>query len=168
MIFQGSREVEFEPGRGKIPVVRRRKGLGSAIGSGIAHNFAMTRVLLVEDSSDILYVMQMELEWLGYTVYVAANAQTGIEIARLSHPDVIVSDLGLPEEDGFEFIKRIRKTKELAAVPAIALTGFGEPRDVQQALSLGFTAHLTKPVEGNELADLIEKLTTSRLERKAA
>ncbi|HYR88865.1 MAG TPA: response regulator [Terriglobia bacterium] len=128
----------------------------------------MTRLLLVEDSTDILFVLQLELEGLGYTVDVAANAKTGIEIARLSHPDVIISDLGLPEEDGFEFIKRIRKTKELATVPAIALTGFSEPSHVQRALALGFTAHLTKPVEPDELANLIEKLTTKRLERKAS
>jgi len=128
----------------------------------------MTRLLLVEDSTDVLYVLQLELQGLGYTVDVAANARTGIEIARLSLPDVIISDLGLPEEDGFEFIKRIRKTKELATVPAIALTGFSEPRHVQQALALGFTAHLIKPVELDDLASLIEKLTTRRLERMAS
>jgi len=128
----------------------------------------MTRVLLVEDSNDVLLVLQLELEWLGYSVDTAENAKAAIEIARLTHPDVIVSDLGLPEEDGFEFIKRIRKVKELARVPAIALTGFGEPQDIQKALSLGFTAHLTKPVTPDDLANLIEKLTTKRLERKAS
>ena len=152
----------------KIP---RYLGVGwsfTAIGKGIAWIPSMKRVLLVEDSADVRLVLQLELEWLGYTVNVATDAKAGLKIALLSRPDVIVSDLGLPEEDGFDFIKRVRRIKELATVPAIVLTGFGAPDVVTQALAAGFNAHLTKPADPNELSDLIEKLTAKRLGRKAS
>jgi two-component system CheB/CheR fusion protein len=128
----------------------------------------MKRVLLVDDFADVLFILQLELEGLGYTVNVATNTVAALEIARLTRPDVIVSDLGLPEQDGFELIKSIRRNRELATVPAIALTGFGAAKDVRQALSMGFQAHLTKPVEASGLADVIEQLTAKRFERKAS
>ncbi|OLE33109.1 MAG: hypothetical protein AUI36_28705 [Cyanobacteria bacterium 13_1_40CM_2_61_4] len=127
----------------------------------------MTRVLLVEDSADVLDVLQIELEWMGYEIDATVDAKTALAAAERQHPDVIVSDLGMPGMDGFEFIRRIREIPGLASVPAIALTGASLDRDVQQALAFGFTAHLTKPVEAKELASRIELLTARRLQRKA-
>ena len=128
----------------------------------------MTRILLVEDSDDILYILQLELNWMGYVVDIAANADEAIELAKKNRPDVIVSDLQMPVVDGLEFIKHIRRIPTLANVPAIALTGFSLEIKIQQALSSGFTAHLTKPVEATQLAKLIEQLTAVRLKRKAS
>jgi CheY-like chemotaxis protein len=108
-----------------------------ATGNSIAMSFRMTRVLIVEDSPDILCILQLELEWLGYEI------------------------------DGFEFIKRVRAIPALASVPAIALTGTSLERDVQQALAFGFTAHVVKPVEMADLAQKINQLTSRRLKRKA-
>ena len=64
----------------------------------------MTRILLVEDSTDILFLLQTELEWMGYTVDVASDAVTGLQLARKNRPKAIVSDLHMPDVDGFEFI----------------------------------------------------------------
>src|SRR5438105_2712452 len=127
----------------------------------------MTRVLLVEDSADVLYLLRMELEDMGYEVDAEADAKAALAAAERQRPDVIVSDLGMPEMDGFQFILRIREIPGLALVPAIALTGASLDRDVQQALAFGFTAHITKPVEAKELANRIELLTARRLQRKA-
>ena len=127
----------------------------------------MTRVLLVEDSADVLLVMQLELESMGYEVDAAPDADAGLTAARNVRPDIIISDLRMPGVDGFEFIKRIRALPALASVPAIALTGTTLDRDVQQALAFGFTAHVVKPVEITELAQKIEQLTSRRLKRKA-
>jgi CheY-like chemotaxis protein len=128
----------------------------------------MTRVLLVEDAADVLYVIQLELEWMGYEVHTAVDAFAGLEVALRTHPDIIVSDLGLPGIDGFEFVRRIRQTPILASVPAIALTGAAMDEDIQRALAAGFTAHVIKPVEAADLGKRIEQLTARRLKRKAS
>lgn len=127
----------------------------------------MTRVLLVEDSADVLYVLQLELEWMGYEVAGATDAEAALCAAQLTRPDVVISDLRMPGIDGFEFIKRFRAIPELAEVPAIALTGATRDTDLDRALSMGFTAHVSKPVEAADLAKKIEQLTTRSLKRKA-
>src|SRR5262245_44246939 len=102
----------------------------------------MKRVLLVEDSVDVLCLLQVELESLGYQVDTAMRADVALAKAVRTPPDVIISDLGMPGMDGFEFIKRIRKLAGFASVPAIALTGSSSDKDVQYALAVGFTAHV--------------------------
>lgn len=125
----------------------------------------MTRILLVEDSTDILFILQTELEWMGYVVFTAKDAESGIETARLTRPDVIISDLRMPFVDGVEFIKRVRQIPELAWIPAIALTGYSMNKEVQLALNSGFTAYLTKPVDGKTLSDMILRVTGKRLKK---
>jgi CheY-like chemotaxis protein len=137
-------------------------------GTPIASILRMTRVLLVEDAADVLYVIQLELEWMGYEVHTAVDAFAGLEVALRTHPDIIVSDLGLPGIDGFEFVRRIRQTPILASAPAIALTGAAMDEDIQRALAAGFTAHVIKPVEAADLGKRIEQLTARRLKRKAS
>jgi two-component system CheB/CheR fusion protein len=137
-------------------------------GRPIARNFPMTRVLLLEDCVDLLDVLQLEMQNFGYEVDAVADADHALLAAQHARPDVIVSDLGLPGIGGLEFIRRIREMPGLASVPAIALTGSGLDRDVQQALACGFTAHLLKPVEPTDLANRIEQLTARRLYLKAS
>src|SRR5262245_43066789 len=110
------------------------------------------QVLVVEDSEDNLYLIKTELEWMGYVVDAATDGSSALELAKVSHPDVIISDIQMPGIDGFEFIQRVRSLKGLAKVPAIALTGFGMEEDIEQVLAHGFTAHLTKPVEPEKLS----------------
>jgi CheY-like chemotaxis protein len=128
----------------------------------------MTRILLVEDCADVLCVLQMELEWMGYKVDAEADAEAAIETAQRNRPDVIVSDLRMPGMDGFELIKRIREIPQLTSVPAIALTGTTFNSDVQQALAFGFASHITKPVDPAELAEKIQQLATPRLQRQTS
>jgi two-component system, chemotaxis family, CheB/CheR fusion protein len=132
---------------------------------GNCKSFGMTRILLVEDSADILFVLQTELEWMGYTVAANRDAVAAIETARASRPDVIVSDLQMPIVDGYEFIRRIRAIPDLADVPAIALTGFSSSKEVQLALNSGFSACLTKPVDGKTLSDMIVRVSGKRFKK---
>jgi two-component system CheB/CheR fusion protein len=125
----------------------------------------MTRILLVEDSTDILFLLQTELEWLNYSVQAASDALTGLELARKNRPEVIVSDLNMPGIDGREFIRRVRKIPELARVPAIALTGYSLDAEVKLALAAGFDAHLTKPVDGKTVSETIARLLTKRMKK---
>src|SRR5213594_258981 len=126
----------------------------------------MIRILLVDDSEDVLYLLRLQLESIGYAIDAATNATAALESAQRTRPDVIVSDLRMPDIDGFEFIRRVRHIQSLASVPAIALTG-GSDSDIQQAISNGFTAHLEKPAEASELSKLIEQLAASCAQRKA-
>jgi two-component system CheB/CheR fusion protein len=151
----------------KIPAPQQRDRPARIIGIPIASILPMTRVLLVEDSADVLYVIQLGLEWMGYEVLTATDADSAIKIAVRTPPDIIVSDLGLPGIDGFEFLRLIRQTSTLAAVPAIALTGAATDDDIQRALAAGFTAHMSKPVEAADLGKRIEQLTARRRKRKA-
>ena len=128
----------------------------------------MKRILIVEDSDDARFILQMELESAGYSVEAVDDAAAGLELARRMRPDVIVSDLRMPRVDGFEFIRRIRQLPGLAATPAIALTGFSAQKEIQQALAAGFTTHITKPTEIADLVKVIEQLTAKRLQRVAS
>ena len=128
----------------------------------------MTRVLLVEDTADILSVLKMELEWMGYQVDASTEAKAALVIARRAPPDVIVSDLSMPEMDGFQFIRRIRKISGLASVPAIALTGSTLDKDIRQAIASGFTTHMTKPIDAADLHKRISQLTARWVARKAS
>ncbi len=116
------------------------------------------RLLLIEDSEDILALTKIELERLGYSVLTAADGQSGLELAERELPDVIISDIKMPGLDGYELIRKIREIPELASTPAIALTGFGMKGDVERALAEGYTAHISKPVDANELSALIQRL----------
>ena len=125
----------------------------------------MTRILLVEDSADILFLLQTELEWMGYTVDAVSDAMKGLEAARRTTPDVIVSDLQMPLMDGYEFIRRVRQIRKLKAVPAIVLTGFSMNKEVQLALDHGFNAYLTKPVDGGTISEMITRLAGKAMKK---
>ena len=118
------------------------------------------RVLFIEDSEDVLRLMKLEMERLGYAVLAANDAESGLDLARRELPDVVVSDIQLPGLDGYELIRRIRRVPELSCIPAIALTGFCLEKHVEMALSAGFTAHLSKPIEPEALNSLIRRLTS--------
>jgi CheY-like chemotaxis protein len=77
-------------------------------------------------------------------------------------PDIVVSDLGLPDADGYEFIRRIRATPELGKLPAIAVTAYANPEDRIRALAAGYQTHLPKPVDLAVLAASIAALLPSK------
>jgi CheY-like chemotaxis protein len=123
----------------------------------------MLRVLIVEDSADLSYILRTELEWEGYRVDTAYDGCTGLAIAACSRPDVIVSDIKVPGMDGVDFVRSIRRMPGLSCVPAIALTGLQPWGDLLRVLTVEFNAYLVKPVEAASLIKLIVNLTQKRL-----
>jgi signal transduction histidine kinase/CheY-like chemotaxis protein len=117
------------------------------------------RLLVVEDSTDVLLLIRQELEWNGYQVYAAKNGSAALEIAKRELPDLIISDIKMPEIDGYQLIRMVREVPELAKVPAIAMTGFGMERDIEMARSVGYSAHLVKPIDMDQMNQLIQQLT---------
>lgn len=100
----------------------------------------------------------MMLRLWGYEVTVATSAKEALDVASVAQFDVIVSDIGMPEMNGYELCKRLRALPGYESVPMIAVTGFAQYKDRDQALASGFDAHLSKPVNPVTLLDLIEKL----------
>jgi PAS domain S-box-containing protein len=122
-------------------------------------NFSMPdldglRVLVVDDESDARDLVRHILGECGATVTTAGDASEALDCLVKNAPDVIVSDIGMPGMDGYEFLKRARVVlKELGRrVPAIALTAFARTEDRTRALQAGFLVHVAKPVEPTELA----------------
>jgi diguanylate cyclase len=115
------------------------------------------KVLVIDDVSDALDLVKHLLLGCGATVVSAKDATQGLQLAKQERPDVIVSDLGMPGMDGYEFIQHIRALgpEQGGDVPAIALSAFTRVEDRRRALQAGFTRYLSKPFEPSVLlADL--------------
>lgn len=115
------------------------------------------RLLLVEDHEDTAQVITRVLRGSGYEVTWASSVAEALEIARENGFNVILSDLGLKDGSGLDFMRELRK---FSAIPSIALTGFGMKEDVDKCREAGFTDHLTKPVDIDQLLQAIQKVIT--------
>ena len=85
----------------------------------------------------------------------ARNGGEGVRAAERLRPEIVLCDIGLPDIDGMEVARRLRAAPALAGVRLIALTGYGQAEDVRQALDAGFDAHVTKPVNIDQLMALL-------------
>jgi CheY-like chemotaxis protein len=117
------------------------------------------RVLVIEDSLDTLNMLRLWLGTFGCQVDIADDAREGVRLALEQRPDLIISDIGMPEVDGYELIRMLRATPGMQGVPAIALTGYARDEDRDLALAAGYNAHISKPANMAQLLYLINKLT---------
>jgi len=106
--------------------------------------------LLVEDDPDGCDLMQMMLRRFGAEVTAVGTAAAALEAVKHRRPDVLVSDIGLPDGDGFALLKRVRESNH--DLPAVAVTAYASRQDVAKALAAGFQAHVAKPVEPAQLS----------------
>lgn len=114
------------------------------------------RVLVVDDDNDALAMMQASLSQIGAEVMIANNTTDGLRMAKEIAPDVLISDLHMPDEDGFDFIRRLRREGISSRdLPAVALTALARPEDRRRAMLSGFQVHVAKPVEHEELVAAI-------------
>jgi CheY-like chemotaxis protein/anti-sigma regulatory factor (Ser/Thr protein kinase) len=129
-----------------------------------------TSVLLVEDDQDSLEVISSALTCAGATVSCASSAQDARGFLERTRPDVIVSDIGMPEEDGYSFIRKLRCLPlELGGqIPAVALTSFAKEEDRMAAFSAGFQKHMAKPVDLSELVEVVATVVKSAGEQRGA
>ena len=118
------------------------------------------RVLLVEDEQDTRELIRTILEGCGAQVTAVASAGAALAALEQVRPDVLVSDIGMPGENGYELIKKIRALapERGGKVPAVALTAYAGPKDRRRALLAGFQTHLAKPVEPDELLAVVASL----------
>ncbi len=118
------------------------------------------RVLFVDDTQDARELVTELLELHGARVTSVASAATALEELARAEYDVLVSDIGLPAEDGYSLMRKVRAlpTERGGRIPAIAVTGFARAEDGRRAMEAGFQNHLAKPVEPSELMSLVGSL----------
>jgi CheY-like chemotaxis protein len=118
------------------------------------------KILVVDDNADSLEMCCISLEQLGAQTRSATTCSAALEIFAHWRPDVLISDLGMPEQDGFDLIKQVRSLsrEQGGDIPAAALTAYARNEDRELALNAGFHAHIPKPVEIRLLADEISRL----------
>jgi len=100
----------------------------------------------------MLYLL---LAGLGYAVKTAGDAATALELASKESFDMLISDIGLPDETGYELMKKIR---ERNPIKGIAVTAYGTAEDVRKSRDAGFSEHLLKPVESSRLHEAIQRV----------
>jgi len=123
-------------------------------------------ILVVDDNPDDREFVRTSLEHYGAVVRTAASTREACERFRRDRPDVLVSDLVMPDQDGLELIRRIRAMDEGIGrlTPAAALSALARAEDRRLALNAGYQMHVTKPIDPLELASTIERLAGAKLQ----
>jgi CheY-like chemotaxis protein len=116
-------------------------------------SLAGIRVLVVEDEIDAAEFVKRLLENYGAVVVTATSAREALDVIGTQQLDILISDIGLPEIDGYQLLEQVRRKEAAdgAGIPAIALTAFARAEDRMRALLAGYQAHLAKPIESTEL-----------------
>jgi PAS domain S-box-containing protein len=148
--------------------VRRAEEEGDVAGARTADDDAQpskpkAHVLIVEDSTDTLDMLRVAFAARGYRTILCDSAAEALRVAPSIACDIIVSDIGLPQIDGYELIGRLRELPHLRDVPAVALTGYAAAKDVEAALSAGFQRHIPKPVDPSLLTAAVAELLGDEL-----
>ena len=117
------------------------------------------RVLIVDDEEDARTLLSELLGRQGAEVVTAASAEQALALIQANPPDALVSDIGMPGEDGYSFIRKVRAlSKGQRPIPAVALTAYARKEDRTRAMMAGFQAHVAKPVEPEELLVVVASL----------
>jgi CheY-like chemotaxis protein len=125
------------------------------------------RILIVDDETDALDLIGLELAQHGARVLGASSAVEALEALEQTQFDLLISDIGMPEIDGYELIRRVRRLESDTGkkIPAVALTAYARVQDRMRAILAGYSTHVAKPVEPHELVTVVASLA-GRLERR--
>ena len=120
------------------------------------------RILLVDDEPDTRTMLEYIFTSCGAQTKSAASTAEALEILETNELDILISDIGMPERDGYELIKKIRELapEKGGRIPAVALTAYARVQDRLRILSSGFQMHVTKPIEPAELLTVVASLAS--------
>jgi PAS domain S-box-containing protein len=161
---QGATFVVQLPARSAVPAITRAARSTATIEATNAvkngPRIDGLRLLVIDDEHDALALLGEVLREHGAEVHGVASAAEAMEKFAAVRPDVIVSDIGMPELDGYAFIRKIRALPPDAGgrTPAVALTAYARSEDAQRAFAAGYQMHVTKPVEPAQLATVVANL----------
>lgn len=113
------------------------------------------RVLVVDDNSDVATSVAMLLKTMGHEAQVARSGREALNFVKTAPPDVVLLDIGMPDLDGYEVARRMRQDAGLARLKLIAMSGYGQDRDRKESERAGFDHHLVKPVDLQELEQIL-------------
>jgi DNA-binding NarL/FixJ family response regulator len=120
------------------------------------------QLLLVDDEPSLREAVQAYLEDSGFTVHVASNAAEAWDKLQTLSPDLIISDIMMPQVDGYQFLKQLREDARFQGLPVVFLTARGMTSDRIQGYQAGCDAYLPKPFDPDELVAIVENLLTRR------
>ncbi|MGM3309039.1 response regulator [Anabaena sp. WFMT] len=122
------------------------------------------RLLVVDDDSDTRQILTLLFELEGAEIISVASAHEAIEIISKFKPDIFISDISLPDENGYSLLPKVRNLEALQGrwFPAIAMTGWASAEDQEYTLKAGFQKHLSKPVNLDELVSAVASLVDSK------
>ena len=121
------------------------------------------QLLLVDDEPGLRQAVQAYLEDSGFTVHVASNARDGWELLQKTSPDLVISDIMMPQVDGYQFLKQMREDPRFQALPVIFLTARGMTADRIQGYQSGCDAYISKPFDPDELVAIVSNLLERRV-----
>ncbi|XYJ11826.1 CheR family methyltransferase [Telluria sp. B2] len=145
-----------------LPLLDRNNAALPGEGGRGEDSMAGLRILVVDDMEEMLLIFKSLLETSGAVVFEATSAAKGLEILEREQVDLLISDISMPEIDGYEFLRRVRRNPKLARLPAIAISGMRRDSDIANARAAGYSAHLGKPVSVERLAAIVHDLLPRR------
>ncbi len=116
------------------------------------------RILVVDDEVDSLELLTFALAESGAIIKPVSCAEEALEVIEQFEPDILISDLAMPQADGYTLLGRVREIKRVGKIPAIALSAFAKEADIKKSLEAGFALHLTKPIAPIELVKAISEV----------
>ena len=124
------------------------------------------KIAVIEDNKTNIKLIRYQLEMEGFDVHIEETGNAGLKMIKNQKPDMVILDIGLPDIDGFELCKTLRKDKVTKDYPIIMLTAKGEDRDKIEGLKLGADDYITKPYNADELILRIKNLLTRSIKYK--
>ncbi len=143
----------------RIPLYQQGLSSMPAEKTGVTGALSRKFILVVDDSPETTEMLGKLLELEGAFVEAARSGAEALEIAGRKNFDLVISDISMPEMDGYQLLRRLRKLPDMMDVPAVALTGYGRTNDIERAIDEGFAEHLTKPLDLDQLLEIVRRLT---------
>lgn len=144
--------VVLDPG-GQFENLERRSDMAKSPESQLKPT-----ALVVDDSADIAFMLVTILNSAGYEAVMSTSAMDALALTETKHFDLIVSDIAMPEMDGYSLAKALRSRPEYQRVPIVAITGFDQYDDRARALAAGFNTHTKKPIDPTSFVNLIRNI----------
>ena len=143
----------FTPSRGS-------QDSGPSAADGAFQDKSPTRhwALVVDDVSDVTDMLSVLMTHAGYEVTTASSAAEAIALAKENHFDIVISDIGMPEMNGYQLAEALRGLPDYESIPMVAVTGYSMFDDRSRSLNAGFNEHVTKPIDPRAFLELIEQL----------